>query len=111
MPRVSFACLLFAAGAVLGAQQPRADLILLNGRIRTVDASDRVAQAVVSAGNRIVAVGTNAEVERAAAPSAKRIDLAGRTVTPGLLDAHAHFSDGGAERLYVLDLSYPNVKS
>ena len=32
-------------------------------------------------------------------------------MTPGLLDAHAHFSDGGAERLYVLDLSYPNVKS
>jgi len=99
------------AGAVLGAQQPRADLILLNGRILTVDASDRVAQAIGIAGNRIVAVGTNAEVERAAAPGAKRIDLVGRTVTPGLLDAHDHFSSGGAERLYVLDLSYPNVKN
>jgi len=95
----------------LGGQQPRATLILVNGRVLTVDSADRVAQAVGIAGNRIVSVGTTAEVERAAAPNARRIDLAGRTVTPGLLDAHAHFSDGGAERLYVLDLSYPNVKS
>jgi len=111
MPRVLVAFLLLAAGVSLGAQQPRADLILLNGRILTVDAGDRVAQAVGIAGNRIVAVGTNAEVQRAAAPNAKRIDLAGRAVTPGLLDAHDHFSSGGAERLYVLDLSYPNVKN
>src|SRR5262245_15755384 len=95
----------------LGAQQPRATLILVNGRVLTVDSADRVAQAVGIAGNRIVAVGTTAEVEQAAAPNARRIDLAGRTVTPGLLDAHAHFSGGGADRLYVLDLSYPNVKS
>src|SRR5215207_832120 len=95
----------------LGAQQPRADLILVNGRVLTVDANDRIAQAVAIAGNRIVAVGTTAEVERAAAPDARRIDLRGQTVTPGLLDAHAHFSGGGADRLFVIDLSYPNVKN
>jgi predicted amidohydrolase YtcJ len=100
-----------AAFSALGAQQPRADLILVNGRVITVDANDRIAQAVAIAGNKIVAVGTTAEVERAAAPDARRIDLRGRTVTPGLLDAHAHFSGGGADRLYVLDLSYPAVKS
>ena len=94
-----------------GAQQPRANLILVNGRVLTVDSADHVVQAVGIAGNRIVAVGTTAEVERAAAPNARRIDLAGRTVTPGLLDAHIHFSGGGADRLYGLDLSYPNVKS
>lgn len=96
---------------LLAAQQPRADLILLNGRVLTVDANDRVAQAVAIAGNRIVAVGTNAEVERAATPNARRIDLAGRALTPGLLDAHAHFSGGGGDRLFVIDLSYPNVKN
>ena len=58
-----------------GAQQPRADLILVNGRVLTVDASDRIAQAVAVAGSRIVAVGTTAEVERLAAPNARRIDL------------------------------------
>ena len=111
MRSVSLACLFISAGASLVAQQPRADLILVNGRILTVDSADRVVQAVGISGNRIVAVGTNADVERAASPNARRIDLAGRAVTPGLLDAHDHFSGGGAERLYVLDLSYPNVKS
>jgi predicted amidohydrolase YtcJ len=103
----TFACLALP----LGAQQPRADLILVNGRVLTVDASDRIAQAVAIAGSRIVAVGSTAEVERVAAPNARRIDLRGRAVTPGLLDAHAHFSGGGADRLFVIDLSYPNVKS
>ena len=112
MRRASLAGLLFLAGASPAArQQPRADLILVNGRVLTVDPADRVVQAIGISGNRIVAVGTNADVERIAAPNAKRIDLAGRAVTPGLLDAHAHFSGGGAERLFVLDLSYPNLKS
>jgi predicted amidohydrolase YtcJ len=106
---VVLAVVLWPATAL--AQQPRADLILTNGRVLTVDAGDRVAQAVAIAGNRIIAVGTNAEVARVAAPNARRIDLQGRTVTPGLLDAHAHFSGGGADRLFVIDLSYPNVKN
>src|SRR6478672_5298388 len=105
------AALVLAAASPNAAAQTRADLLLVNGRVLTVDSADRVAQAVGIAGNRIVVVGTTADVERAAAPNARRIDLAGRTVTPGLLDAHDHFSAGGAERLYVLDLSYPNVKS
>ena len=104
------ACL-FLLARIVNAQQPRADLILVNGRVLTVDANDRVAQAVAVAGNRIIAVGSNADVERTAGPNTRRVDLQGHTVTPGLLDAHAHFSGGGADRLYVVDLSYPNVKS
>jgi predicted amidohydrolase YtcJ len=100
-----------ATAGTLGAQQPRADLLFVNGRVLTIDSSDRVAQAVGIAGNRIVAVGTNADVERMAAPNARRIDLQGRTMTPGLLDAHVHFADGGADRLFVIDLSYPNAKN
>src|SRR5262252_9456678 len=113
MTRISIpaAVLVFAVVSTNAAAQARADLLLVNGRVLTVDSADRVAQAVGIAGNRIVVVGTTAEVERAAAPNARRIDLGGRTVTPGLLDAHAHFSGGGADRLYVLDLSYPNVKT
>src|SRR5215211_6857317 len=95
----------------LAAQQPSADLILVNGRVLTVDSSDRVVQAVAIGGNRIMAVGTTADVERLAGTNTRRIDLQGRAVTPGLLDAHAHFSGGGADRLFVVDLSYPNVKS
>jgi hypothetical protein len=109
--RSLFLAALIAIAPRSGAQQPRADLILVNGRVLTVDASDRIAQAVAIAGNRIVAVGSTADVERLAAPNARRVDLQGRTVTPGLLDAHVHFSGGGADRLFVVDLSYPNVKS
>ncbi|MEI6739044.1 MAG: amidohydrolase [Gemmatimonadaceae bacterium] len=89
----------------------QATLLLLNGRVITVDSAEHVTQAVAIAGDRILAVGTTAEMERLAAPGAQRIDLKGRTVTPGLLDAHAHFSGSGADRLFVVDLSYPAVKS
>ena len=89
----------------------QATLLLLNGRVITVDGAERVTQAVAIAGDRILAVGTTAEMERLAAPGAQRIDLKGLTVTPGLLDAHAHVSGSGADRLFVVDLSYPAVKS
>jgi predicted amidohydrolase YtcJ len=56
-------------------------------------------------------VGANAEIESLAGPATERIDLAGRAATPGLLDAHCHFAAGAVDLLYVLDLSYPAVKS
>ena len=95
-----------------GARQTApADTVLLNGKIITVDENDRIAQAVAIAGGKIVAVGTNDEIRKHVGPSTEQIDLRGRAVTPGLLDAHAHFRNGGAQRLFVLDLSFPNVKS
>jgi len=103
--------LLCALTLPTSAQQPRADVIFTNGRVLTVDATDRVVQAVAVAANKIIAVGSNTDIERTAGPSTRRIDLRGRALTPGLLDAHDHFSSSGADRLYVLDLSYPTVKS
>jgi predicted amidohydrolase YtcJ len=99
---------MFAAAAV--AQTP-ADIVLLNGKVLTVDAADRVAQAVAVRGDKIIAVGTDADMRSLIGPRTRRIDLHGRAVTPGLLDAHNHFSGGGADRLFVLDLSYPGVKN
>jgi hypothetical protein len=88
-----------------------ADRILVGGRVLTVDAQDRVAEAIAIRDGRILAVGTTAEIERLAGPATERIDLAGRTATPGLIDAHAHFSGGGLVRLTHLALGYPDVKS
>jgi predicted amidohydrolase YtcJ len=100
------AMLLCAAPWVMAAQKPMADLVLTNGRVITVDAKDRVVQAVAVGGGKILAVGTDAEVLKFAGPATRRIDLKGRAATPGLLDAHAHFASGAAAR-HVLNLSYP----
>jgi predicted amidohydrolase YtcJ len=98
------------AGLAVRADGP-ADRILVGGRVLTVDARDRVAEAIAIRDGRILAVGTSAEIERLAGPKTDRIDLAGRTATPGLIDAHAHFSGDGLSRVTHLALGYPEVKS
>jgi predicted amidohydrolase YtcJ len=84
--------LLAMAGAtsLLHAQQPAPDLILSNGKIITVDERFSIAQAVAIKGDRIVAVGSNQEMARLAGPNTRRIDLMGKSVTPGLIDNHMH---------------------
>ena len=92
------------------AEEP-AERILVRGRILTVDAGDRVVEALAIRDGRILAAGATTEIERLAGPGTERIDLAGRAVTPGLIDAHAHFSQGGLVRLTHLALNYPEVRS
>ncbi|HKW37266.1 MAG TPA: amidohydrolase [Burkholderiales bacterium] len=69
----------------------RADTILLNGKILTVDQRFSIGQAVAIRGQRIIAVGKNADVLERQGPGTKVIDLKTRTVIPGLIDNHAHF--------------------
>jgi hypothetical protein len=97
---------------LLAGCSPRdaADRILVNGNVLTVDAEDTIAQALAIKDGRILAVGTNEEIEALAGPETDRIDLNGRTATPGLLDAHCHFAWGGADLLGLIDLSYPKVQ-
>jgi predicted amidohydrolase YtcJ len=68
-----------------------ADTVLLNGKIVTVDDRFSIAQALAIRGQRIVAVGTNADIEKLKGPATRVIDLAGRTVIPGLIDNHSHW--------------------
>lgn len=72
-----------------------AELIVHHGVVRTMDARDTVAQAVVCEKGRIVAVGTNEEVLKLRGPSTRVIDAGGRLVLPGFNDAHVHFLSGG----------------
>ena len=103
--------LLLMQSAALPAQVISADRVLVNGNILTVDAKDSVAQALAIRDGRIIAVGSNAEIEKLTGPATDRIDLNGLTATPGLLDTHVHFSSGGLQKLTQADLSYPFVKS
>ncbi len=104
-------CLSGLAVLPVAAEDASADRILTGGRILTVDSEDRVVEALAIRKGRILATGTTAEIERLAGPTTERIDLRGRTATPGLIDAHLHFSEGGLLRLTNIDLSYPVVKS
>src|SRR5262249_665932 len=69
---------------------PPPDLILHNGKIITLDHSSRIAQPISVRAGRVVAVGDDAALLKDAAPTTKRIDLAGRSVLPGFFDAHPH---------------------
>ena len=72
------------------AAQP-ADTVLVNGRVVTVDDRFTIAQALAIRNQRIVAVGTNAEIEKHKGPQTRTIELNGRTVIPGLIDNHSHW--------------------
>jgi len=81
-------CAVLAAAIPLLAQAP--DLVLLNGKIITVDERFTVAQAVAIRAGRFVAVGSTKQISALADPSTRRIDLHGRAVVPGLIDNHMH---------------------
>ncbi|HMF57644.1 MAG TPA: amidohydrolase [Pyrinomonadaceae bacterium] len=72
-----------------------ADLIIVNAKLRTMDAGNPLAQAVAVYGNRIVAVGTDEDVRELKGAQTRVIDARGRLVLPGFNDAHVHFMMGG----------------
>jgi predicted amidohydrolase YtcJ len=80
--------ILVALSASLVAQD--ADLILINGKILTVDAAFSTRQALAVRDGKITALGTTAEIRKLAGKKTKLIDLGGRTVIPGLIDSHIH---------------------
>lgn len=81
--------LLFSVTAAYG-QTP--EMILVDGKIFTGNRAQPYADALAISGNRITAVGSNAEIRRLAGRETRLIDLDGRTVVPGFNDAHTHFA-------------------
>jgi len=93
--------LVFALAGLAHAQQ-RADLVIRNGKIVTIDAERPRAQAVAVAGETILWVGSNEDVQPYIDPGRTQvIDARGRLVTPGFNDAHIHFIQGGRAMLEV----------
>jgi predicted amidohydrolase YtcJ len=87
----------------LAAQPCTVQLALVNGRIFTVDRAHPWAEAVSICGERISRVGSTADIRAEIGPSTRVIDLAGRLVVPGFIDAHVHLVDG-AKALLGVDL-------
>src|SRR5688500_9643223 len=87
---------LVTAWGILPLSAQDADLIVRNARIWTADSARPRAQALAIRGERLIAVGSNAEVDRHRSPRTRVIDASGRFVTPGFIDDHTHFSQAGA---------------
>jgi predicted amidohydrolase YtcJ len=96
--------LALAAGSAPAAA-PVPDLILFHGRVLTVDSHDSIAQGIAIRDGKIIAVGADRDILRLAGAATRRIDLRGRTATPGLIDSHAHIADAGVNELFHVDLS------
>ncbi len=95
--------------ALLRLERTEPDLILYNGNIWTVSASQPRAQAVAIAGGRFLAVGSNDDVLALAAGGAKKLDLAGTTVVPGFIDAHTHPALAGLDHLRMVDCDLRSI--
>ena len=109
IPRL-FAALLCAI-AVAAANDAPADetqtsTVFYGGQVFTGECAAPYAQAVAIRGGRIVAVGARADVERAAGPAARRVDLKGKFLMPGMIDAHAHPIAGG---MTLIQASFPDT--
>jgi predicted amidohydrolase YtcJ len=113
MPRSYLLLVLFFAATAYGRDAPP-DLILVNGRIFTAETDSLPAQALAIRGERIVAVGTTAEIETLAGAKTRRIDAQQRVVTPGFNDAHFHFAPdptGFAIRFETNEPSWPDTSA
>src|SRR5262249_4646468 len=79
-----------AEGAHVTSRPRAADLVLVGGPVMTMNPGLPAATAVAVAGGRIIEVGTEHDVEAVSGPRTRRIDLRGRTLLPGFIDAHCH---------------------
>ena len=96
--KVTIYFLALVAGIYASAySKPAATLMITNAAIYTVDKQHPKAEAVAVIGDRIVAVGSSAEIDLWRGPETKVIDARGKLLLPGFNDAHLHFISGGAQ--------------
>ena len=87
-----------------------ATMVLVNGQVLTVDGRNTVQEGLAIYGDRIVAVGSNAKILAYQGSKTEVVDLVGRAVLPGLIDAHAHLWSHGLQKMGI-DCTYSEVSS
>jgi predicted amidohydrolase YtcJ len=97
LARLVWAVATLASGMAASAEAP-ADLALLHGRIHTEDARRSVAQAIALRGNAILAVGTDQAIAGRIGAQTRVVDLHGRVVLPGIIDAHTHPAESAQDQ-------------
>ena len=88
-----------------------ADTVILNGSVLTVNQQDDVTEAVAIRDGKILAVGSNSEIEAYIGDETNVIQAGGKTVMPGFVDAHIHFGMYGLLDHGIIDINYPKAKS
>ncbi|MDA9527734.1 amidohydrolase [Bradyrhizobium sp. CCBAU 25338] len=100
--------LVLIAGAPSTVAQPldlgAPDLVLVNGKVLTLDEQSSVTEAIAVRDGRILATGTSASIRSLAGARTQVLDVSGKTVVPGLIDTHAHFKAAGLAD-YVVNMS------
>src|SRR5262249_35428170 len=86
--------------SMLMAAEPKADLVLRGGHVWGGKGLP-AATAIAVAGEQVLAVGSDADVQSYVGPRTRAVDLHGRLVVPGFNDAHTHFLEGGFGLLSV----------
>ncbi|MCF2446611.1 amidohydrolase [Dyadobacter sp. CY345] len=89
--------------------QNKADLIIINASIHTMTANRQIVQSVAITSNKILAIGSNAQVMKTRSKNTRIIDAGGKTIIPGLFDSHLHVIRGG--RFYNAELRWDGVKT
>src|SRR6266478_3734014 len=100
-----------AAFSLFPLEQEKPDLILHNAHMVTMNAADPVAEAVAISRGRFFAVGKNADVMNLAAPGVRKMDLGGKTVLPGFIDAHSHPAMAGVMHLRMVDCDLRSISA
>ncbi|UEG50340.1 amidohydrolase [Ferruginibacter lapsinanis] len=105
-----FSFLLSVTFAIIGnAHAQKADIIIINGKITTLDVNNSEVEAVAIAGNKVIQTGSNAQALKLKGKQTKIIDAKGSRVIPGLFDSHLHVIRGG--RFYNTELRWDGVSS
>ncbi|HEY6548022.1 MAG TPA: amidohydrolase [Vicinamibacteria bacterium] len=97
--------------ALLPALQTEVELVLFNANVVTMDDRQPRARALAVAGGRFLAVGGDADVKNLATARTMKLDLGGRTVVPGFIDAHSHPASSGYKHLKQVDCDLRSIEA